>query len=292
MIVQSSKSAFIFGCGYLGLRVARRLVGDGWQVSALTRHPERAAALCREGIRGCVGDWSSFRTLRELPPAAHVLVAVGYDPRSGRSRHEVYVEGLRNALRVIPSTSRVCYVSSTGVFHQSDGGWVDETSPCHPESEGGRGHLRAENLLRRSRVGHLAGSTVVLRMAGLYGPGRVPRAESIRRGEPVAASPDGFLNLIHVDDAAACVVAAWSMPHPASMYLIADGHPVVRREYYEEIARLTGSPPPTFVNPPAGHGPTRSDSNKRIWNARMRRDLLPRPQYPSYREGLRAILRP
>lgn len=292
MTVQNLKSAFIFGCGYLGLRVARRLIGDGWQVSALTRRPERAAALCREGIRGCVGDWNSYRTLRELPPAAHVLVAVGYDHRGGRSRHEVYVEGLRNALRVIPASSRVCYVSSTGVFHQNDGGWVDETSPCHPESEGGRAHLRAENLLRRQRVGQPAGSTLVLRMAGLYGPGRVPRAESIRRGEPIAASQDGFLNLIHVDDAAACVVAAWNMPHPASMYLVSDGHPVVRREYYEEIARLTGSPPPTFVAPPAGHTSTRSDSNKRIWNARMRRDLLPRPQYPSYREGLRAILRP
>lgn len=293
MIVHDSKSAFIFGCGYLGIRVARRLLAEGWQVSALTRRPERAEALCREGIRACVGDWNSFRTLRDLPPAAHVLVAVGYDPRGGRSRHEVYVEGLRNALRVIAPASRVCYVSSTGVFHQTDGGWVDETSPCHPMREGGRALLRAESLLRHLREGQPIGSTVVLRMAGLYGPDRVPRAESIRRGEPIAAAKEGFLNLIHVDDAAACVVAAWKVPHPAALYLVADGCPVIRQEYFEEIARLTGSPAPRFTAPPAAPpGTTRSESNKRIWNSRMRRDLLPRPQYPSYREGLRAILRP
>src|SRR5690606_38913677 len=85
-----SKSAFIFGCGYLGIRVARKLLSDGWQVSALTRSEDRAARLAAEGIRPWIGDWNDSRTFRELPTAAaRVLVSVGYDPRSKRSRHEV-----------------------------------------------------------------------------------------------------------------------------------------------------------------------------------------------------------
>lgn len=283
----TAKSAFIFGCGYLGIRVARKLLADGWRVSALTRSEERAAVLAAEGIRPWIGDWNDRRTLDELPTAARVLVSVGYDPRSRKSRHEVYVEGLRAALRSISPASRVCYVSSTGVFHQHDGSWVDETAPCQPTSEGGRAHLRAEELLRRVRQQHPIGATVVLRMAGLYGPGRVPRIAAIRRGEPIATASTGFLNLIHVDDAAECVLRAWAHPDPAPLYLIADGHPVVRAEYYQEMARLTGSPPARFTEPTSS---ARGDSNKRIWNRRMQRDLLRQLAFPSYREGLRSIL--
>lgn len=282
------KSAFIFGCGYLGIRVARKLLGDGWQVSALTRSEKRARALAAEGIRPWIGDWNDRRTLGGLPSADRVLVSVGYDPRTKRSRHEVYVEGLRAALQVMQPQCRVCYISSTGVFHQNDGRWVDESSPCHPTSEGGRAHLRAEELLRRVRQQQPTAATVVLRMAGLYGPGRVPRIAAIRRGEAIATSSTGFLNLIHVDDAAESVIRAWNHPHPAPLYVIADGHPVVRADYYREMARLSGSPPARFTEPTA---PSRGDSNKRIWTARMRRDLLKRLEYPCYREGLRSILR-
>lgn len=284
-------TALIFGCGYLGIRVARRLIREGWHVVALTRSTSRATQLAAEGIEPRIGDWNDARSLQGTPKASRVLVAVGYDGRSGRSRHEVYVEGLRQALGAIPADSRVCYVSSTGVFHQSDGRWVDETAPCHPAAEGGRAHLRAEELLRRVRQRRSSDATVVLRMAGLYGPGRVPRVAAIRRGEALPSSPSGYLNLIHIDDAAECVLQAWEHPSPAPLYVIADGHPVVREDYYREIARLSGSPPPRFADPSAAPSTgSRSDSNKRIWTARMRRDLRSRLSYRSYREGLRSIL--
>ncbi|WP_164101692.1 NAD-dependent epimerase/dehydratase family protein [Candidatus Laterigemmans baculatus] len=302
----AAKSALIFGCGYLGIRVARKLICEGWRVAALTRSADRARALAAEGIDPQLGDWNDRRALSGLHATArtatHVLVSVGYDPRSKKSRHEVYVEGLRGALEVISPASRVCYVSSTGVFHQHDGRWVDECSPCHPASEGGAAHLRAEELLRRVRPPQSRAATVVLRMAGLYGPGRVPRLAMIRRGEPIATASEGFLNLIHIDDAAECVLRAWAHPAPAPLYLIADGHPVVRAEYYQEMARLSGSPPVRFTastassptaSSPTASSPTassRGDSNKRIWTHRMQRDLLSRLAFPSYRHGLRAIL--
>ncbi|XZE55306.1 SDR family oxidoreductase [Planctomycetaceae bacterium SH139] len=291
-------TAFVFGCGYLGKRVAIRLVEQGWQVSALTRSRQRAAALGQLGIQPVLGDWTNRRFIDAIPPAERVLVAVGFDSRGGKSRHEVYVEGLRNALRAVPATSDCVYVSTTGVYHQGDDQWVDETSPAKPSREGGQAHLRAEELLWRQRASS-SGRTVVLRMAGLYGPERVPRLQAVRQGTPLDVQGDSYLNLVHIDDAASCVLAAWQQPRVERLYAIADGTPVLRRDYYQELARLAGAPPaqlaesrrPLAIAGTAGER-GRAEGSKRIWTRRMRRDLLPQPQYPSFREGLAAVCQP
>lgn len=299
MTEYQAQTAFVFGCGYLGSRVAKLLISAGWKVGALTRSRDRAGFLKGIGVDPVVGDWTDSRVYERIASADRVLIAVGYDgarPLGGgfarvRTRQEVHVEGLRLALKNIAPESRVVYVSTTGVFHQADGGWVDENSPAKPARGGGESHLRAEELLARVRRGWGNRAGVVLRMAGLYGPGRVPRAESIRRGEVLAADPAGYLNLIHIDDAAACVMAAWECESPESLYVISDGNPVIRGQYYEEIAKLLRAPRPQYVGTLTSGLSQRSDSNKRIWNKRMQRDLLPRCQFPSYREGLRALLR-
>ncbi len=194
-------TAFVFGCGYLGKRVAIRLIAEGWQVSALTRSRQRAAALGQLGIQPVLGDWTDRRFIDAVAPAERVLIAVGFDSRGGKSRHEVYVEGLQNALRAVPAASDCVYVSTTGVYHQGGDQWVDEMSPARPAREGGQSHLRAEELLRRQRAAS-SGRTVVLRMAGLYGPERVPRLQAVREGVPLDVQGDSYLNLIHIDDAA------------------------------------------------------------------------------------------
>ena len=286
MAEKQLRTAFVFGCGYLGIRVAKQLVSENWKVFALTRSSRRANELAAEGVLPIVGDWTDSRVVGLIPRVEKVLVAVGYERGSQASRERVYVDGLRTMLPSISLSSDLVYVSSTGVFHQSDGGWVDESSPCRPGRDGGRAHLDAEQLLFSHRRGKAIGRTVVLRMAGLYGPGRVPRVDSIRRGEPIAAIADSFLNLIHIDDAASCVLAAWNHPDPQSCYLVADGCPVLRGEYFSEIARICRAPVVRY----SGQVGERSDTNKRIWNRRMRRDLLSRLKFPSYREGLRNIL--
>lgn len=304
------QTAFVYGCGYLGLRVAKRLLSNGWNVYALTRSKEKARWLADWGISPFIGDWTDSRALERIPPTQRVLVSVGYDGGSRQlagnknARYLTYVEGLRRAIPTMHPQSQVVYVSSTGVFHQADGSWVDEASPTRPLGGGGEAHLHAEELLLRMRRATTSANTTILRMAGLYGPGRVPRVESIRRGEMISVDADSYLNLIHIEDAASAVMAAWERPisdsryseHrlPHQVYLIADGHPVLRRDYYAEIARLINAPTPQFI---AGNVATsatsrasRNDSNKRIWNARMRRDLLPRCQYPNYKIGLAALL--
>jgi nucleoside-diphosphate-sugar epimerase len=186
----------------------------------------------------------------------------------------------------MPPETDICYISTTGVYHQTGGVWVDETSPTRPDREGGKSHLWAEGLLHRIRP---ESPGTILRLAGIYGPGRVPRVADVIAGRPIRAAPDGNLNLIHVDDAAAAVEASWGTKE--RLYVIADGCPVVRSEFYREIARQCSTGPPTFEPaPPDAPVSMRSDSNKRVWNRRMKRDLLPRLRFPSYREGLSHVL--
>jgi nucleoside-diphosphate-sugar epimerase len=286
-VSQVSLSTLVFGCGYLGKCVAKSLVFSGQVVWATTRDPAKASSLAREGIRPLLADWCDPSTLRELPSVDRILVAVSYDRRGPQTRQESQVGGLNQLLRSIDPRSHVCYISTTGVYHQTDGDWVDEETPAKPTREGGQVHLQAENLLRSSRPGS---PNTILRLSGIYGPGRVPRASDVIAGRPIASPEGGYLNLIHVEDAAQAVIASWTRSRH-ELYLVSDDCPVLRGEFYREIARQCGAPEPSFIPPePNASVSARSESNKRIRNSRMKHDLLPTLRFPTYREGLKDLL--
>ncbi|MBI3464016.1 MAG: NAD-dependent epimerase/dehydratase family protein, partial [Planctomycetes bacterium] len=185
---------------------------------------------------GC--SWSLSIThpisLRDLPPAGTVLYAVGYNPRSGMSRRDVHVVGFKTLLDTVATTTeRLIFVSTTGVYGQTTGEWVDEDSPRVPAGDSGRVYLEAEQMLLAHQLGTKA---IILRLAGLYGPGRVPQRDRLASGEPLPAA--GYLNLIHVDDAAQVVLDAERLAVPPCVYCVSDGHPVLRCDYYADIARL------------------------------------------------------
>jgi nucleoside-diphosphate-sugar epimerase len=279
----------IFGCGYLGRRVARQWLQAGHEVYAATRSLARAKEFAEQGLRPIVADLGKPDSLAELPCCETVLFAVGFDRASGQSIEEVYVGGLARALAALSSgCGRIIYISSTGVYSQDNGGWVNEDSPAEPRRAGGRACLAAEKLL----AGHpLGGRAVVLRLAGLYGPGRIPRRDDVAAGRPLAAPSEGYLNLIHVDDAAATVLAAEQCQTLPRLFVVSDGRPVVRGEYFAELARLLSAPAPRFA-PAAADSPAaeRAGSDKRIDPARAMAELGVRLRYPSYREGLAAIV--
>ena len=284
----------IFGCGYLGARVARLWLDQGAEVTALTRSPQRAEQFSQQGIAPLVGDLAAPDSLPQLPEADTVLFAVGYDRQSGVPLREVYVEGLRRVLTALPrSVKRFIYISSTGVYGQNDGGWVDEQAPCLPTREGGKACLEAEALLAES---DFADRVIVLRLAGIYGPGRIPRRSDLMAGKPIAAAAEGFLNLIHVEDAARIVLQAEQLPAgqktPAPrLYLTSDGSPAVRGDYYRYLAELLQAPPPQFVSPDTdSHAAARAAADKRISNRLLMSELGISLKYPSYREGLAAIV--
>ena len=225
-------------------------------------------------------------SLARLPMADRALYCVGFDRKAGVPQRTVYVDGLRKALgRLHDRVGRLVYTSSTGVYGQDDGEWVDEDSATEPRTESGRACLEAEGV-----VGAYARETglhsVIVRYVGLYGPGRILRRDALIKGSPIAADPDKYLNMIHIDDAAAVAVAALDRGEPGSIYLASDDRPSTRREFYGRTAELLGAPPPRFV-PPEGD---RDEPNKRVRNRRMREALGVDLNYDDFTEGLPAAL--
>lgn len=300
----------VFGCGYLGSRVARLWADQGDSVTVVTRSTERAQKFAELGWKPVVADISAepamHAALAGLAPPDSVLFAVGYDRASGRSIHDVYVEGLCHVLRALEdythSIRSFLYISSTGVYGQVAGEWVDEASDCRPTREGGVACLAAERLLQGS---HFGDRSLILRCAGLYGPGRLPYLRQLAAGEPLAVPAEGFLNLIHIDDAARIAVLADQQLPPPELLNVSDGQPVPRRDYYATLAQLLDAPPPKFqtVESPrptelsvtaessgADRRAARASADKRVDNARLQRRLSPSLLYPNHVAGLAQVV--
>lgn len=264
-------SHLILGCGYLGRVVARRWLAEGKHVAALTR--SRGDELRAQGIEPVTGDVTD--PALQLPAADVVLYAVGMDRSAGRSMRDVYLGGLENALTALPDVRRFVYVSSTSVYGQTDGSWVDEFAATDPAEESGKVVLDCERLLHARRP-----DAIVLRFAGIYGPGRVIRRATIERGEPIATDPKGWLNLIHVEDGATAAIATADRAETGATFNVGDGRPVTRREFYAEMASLLGAPSPVFTS-------IVEKTNRQIDNGRLRAEFGFKLQFPDYRAGLR-----
>lgn len=279
----------ILGCGYLGQRVAQAWLDNKHQVLAVTRSSERAAAMRESGIFPIVGDVTEGIDLGDCTDVDTLLFAVGFDRGSGKAIRDVYVDGLRRVIEGLPELPRrMIYISSTGVFGQNDGQFVDEQSPCEPTREGGKACLAAEELLRQHKIGS---RTIILRLAGIYGPHRLPKLRDVVAGKPLSVTPNGYLNLIHVDDAAAVVLAAEQQLALPEMLLVSDGHPVLRQDFYEELAQQTNSPLPNFDQPTLdASSNSRAMTDKRIDCSRLRQLLEFTYRFPNYRNGLQDIV--
>jgi nucleoside-diphosphate-sugar epimerase len=275
----------IIGCGYLGRRVAARWLADGHSVYATTRNEHRAAELCKLGLKPVICQVLDPDNLTALPIAATVVHCVALDRTTGHTMRDLYVGGLSNVLARLPTPRRFLYVSSTSVYGQADGEEVDESSPTAPREESGRIVLEAEAALR-----YWLPDAVALRFAAIYGPGRLLRSKAIQAGEPIVADPDKWLNLIHVDDGAAAVIAAEAHAQLGAVYNICDGHPARRRDFYAAMARLLHAPVPRFVSPAKDAPlPPHETANRRLNNKRMCEELGVELGYPTYLEGLAAI---
>jgi nucleoside-diphosphate-sugar epimerase len=271
----------IIGCGYLGRRVDALWRAQGKSVAALTR--SRSDELRALGLQPIVGDVLRPETLTTLPSADVILYAVGFDRTAGSSFRDVYVKGLSNVIAALPAPPRrFLYVSSTSVYGATAGEEIDETVPAEPTEDNGRIVLEAEDLLRDKLP-----DAIILRFAGIYGPGRLIRQNAIMKGEPLAGDFEKWINLIHVEDGARAAVAAEERGRPGSIYNISDGHPVRRRDFYMHLAELLNAPPPRFATLPS---PSSERGNRRIGNRKLREELEVQLVFSSYREGLQASI--
>ena len=277
--------ALVIGCGYLGERVAREWLRSHDDVWALTRSTTNAERLASIGLRPVIGDVLDPDSLRKLPVTETVLYAVGFDRTGSASKRSVYVDGLSNVLQQVRTLcERFLYVSSTSVYGQDSGEQVDESSPTTPTEENGRICCDAEAVVRQ-----LKEDAIVLRLAGIYGPGRLlARVEQLRRGERLTGNPEAWLNLIHVDDAVRTVLAAETRGVLGATYLVCDDRPLRRREYYAALAEKVGAPLSQFDELTA-EAPERRRLNKRCLNRRLREQLCVELQFPTVSDGLRAI---
>lgn len=194
-----------------------------------------------------------------LPQVESVAWCVGFDRGAGRSMREVYVEGLERFVTRVTS-GRLLYAGSTSVYGAVPRDEASEDSPTAPISDSGHIALEAESILTRLRP-----AAVRFRLAGIHGPGRVIGESSLRAGRILEGTPDAWLNLIHVDDAARAFVAAGDHAAPGTLYNVADGRPVRRLEYYQRLAIRLGTSPPRFADPAAGGGPGRRIVSRRVW---------------------------
>jgi nucleoside-diphosphate-sugar epimerase len=270
----------VVGCGYLGGRVARRWASRGDRVVGITRSSARTGSLAATGIEPEIIDvaaanpeWAGLLARHGCP--ATVFWAVGLDRSAGGSYADVHLAGLRRLLDALAAAGcrpRMILSSSTGVWGDEGGSRITEATPVNPSREAGRVLVAAESLL----AGHPLGPGTALRFAGLYGPDRLPRLADLRAGRPIAADPDSWLNLVHVDDAAAVVEAVGDAPAPGRLYAVSDGRPVLRRDWYTRLADLAGGPPPAWdASTPRSRG-----GDKRVDPAAVWRDLGLRPQHP------------
>lgn len=280
-------NVLIAGCGYVGTALGNRLAAEGHTVWGLRRRP----VTLPPSVRPFAADLTSPKTLQTLPPALDVVFyTAAADSQDDAAYRAVYVEGLRNLLDALllqhQHPRRVLFTSSTGVYAQSCGEWVDETSPAEPADCAGIRLLEGERLLLEGPF-----PATVLRLGGIYGPGRAGLIEKVRLGRAVCG--DGspvYFNRIHRDDCAGALRHLMTLPHPEPLYLGVDHEPAELAAVLYWLAEQLGVPPPRQGESLRLRMP-RHGSNKRCRNARLVASGYVF-RYPTFREGYTALLTP
>jgi nucleoside-diphosphate-sugar epimerase len=271
----------IAGCGDVGSRLGRLLADRGHLVWGLRRDP----ATLPRAIHPVAADLSDPSSLAVLPPRLDLVIyTAAADGRDETAYRATYVAGPRNLLEALrragQTPRRWLFTSSTGVYGQDDGSWVDEDSPTEPATMTGRVMLEGERVFESAPW-----PAVVARLAGIYGPGRTRLLDRVAAGEArCSAGETHYTNRIHADDAAAALAHLAHLPDPAPRHLVVDDEPAERCRVLRDLAEMLGAPPP-----PDGDPVTRG-GNKRCSNRRLRASGWA-PRYPSYREGYAEMVR-
>ena len=282
----------ILGCGYVGLELGRRLTDAGHDVVGVRRSDDGLAAIAEAGFEAVRADVTDPKSLGDVPDADAIVFAASAGGRAVADARATYVDGLRGSIEHFESRSdppeRLIYTSSTGVYGDHGGEWVDEGTPIQPGSERASILLAAERIARDATV-----PGTVVRFGGLYGPDR-SRIDRYLEG-PVTA---GYLNMIHRDDAAGVVKFLLETGvAPDEVVLAVDDEPVDRWAFADWLADACGAERPpketieerltrTDLSDAATH---RIRANKRCSNRRLR-SLGYEFVHPTYRDGYRSAI--
>lgn len=276
------------GHGYSARALDRLLIPAGWTVIGTTRSTESAAVLARRGVRTLI--WPGDDLGPALAAASHLLISVAPDGAG-----DPVLAALDGAIAAAaPHFDWVGYLSTTGVYGDHQGGWVDETTPLAPSTARGRARVAAEAAWQA-----LAARTGlplhIFRLAGIYGPGRGP-FEKVKNGSARRIiKPGQYFSRIHVADIARVLAASIARPAAGAIYNVADDDPAPPQDVLSHAAALLGLPPPPEVAfDVAAMSPMARSfyaESKRVRADRIRHELGVKLAYPSYRDGLAALLR-
>jgi nucleoside-diphosphate-sugar epimerase len=275
----------IAGCGYVGTALGVRLAAAGHVVWGLRRS---GLGLPAE-IRPLAADLTDPQTLRDLPPGLEGVFYTASAGGAGEPAYRaIYVDGVRHLLEALQrqgqSPRRVVYTSSTAVYAQSAGEWVDETSPAEPTHFTGTHVLDGERLLLE---GPFPGT--VLRLGGIYGPGRTSLVERVRQGQAACSDgPPRYTNRIHRDDCAGALHHLMTLVQPEALYIGVDHEPADQCDVLRWLAAQLGAPPPR-LEVPVETDRRRQRTNKRCRNVRLLASGYVF-QYPTFRDGYAPLL--
>lgn len=262
----SSKKTAIIGCGYLGSALGRALVSTGHDCVGTTTTESRAKEIEEFGGLPAIVTLAETARLHELLADRGTLFLTVAPNVTFSSYREVYLDGAKSLIRAVEDTAvqHIIYTSSTGVYGQQDGSWIDERSPTIPDTKNGRILLETENALLS--YGESRKLTVtILRLGGIYGPGRDPTDRFRKRGVRERSDGDRYVNMIHQQDAISAMTVLLDRPYGGVLNLT-DDRPTTRREYYDRLAAAGCVQPIKW---------TRSDGPPRL-GKRVRNDLIKR----------------
>lgn len=270
-----TKTLLCLGYGYSASALARRLLAKGWRVIGTSRETVTA-----DGVEMLTwpGDDVS------LDGVTHILSSI-----APTADGDPVLAGLRDKIAAAKNLEWVGYLSTTVVYGDHDGGWVDETTPIAPKANRGKWRAQAEADWQS-----IAGLPLhIFRLAGIYGPGRGPFAKLKSGKARLIIKPGQVFSRIHVDDIAQVLAASIAQPNPGEIYNVCDDVPVPPQDVLSYAAELLGLPmPPEVPFDEAAMTPmARSfySENKRVRNTLIKEELGVKLQYPDYRTGLKAV---
>lgn len=285
----SPGTLFCFGLGYSAMALSRRLDAAGWTIRGTCRKPARKAALGALGVSAALFDGATPMDPADLlEGATHVLLSIPPgaegDPAFRQHAEDIAAAG---------TVEWVGYFSTTGVYGNRDGDWVDETSDLRPGSERSQRRVDAERdwLTWGDRHGI---SVQIFRLPGIYGPGR-SAVDQVKAGTARRISKPGHVfSRIHVEDIATAVAASIARPQPGGIYNVCDDEPAAPGDVVAYVCELLSrEPPPEIPYDEADMSPMAKSfwsDNRRVRNDRMKEELGVRLDFPDYRLGIRGIL--
>lgn len=283
-----TRTLLSFGHGFSARALGQRLLDQGWRVIGTTRSEDKAEALRAQGIEALVWPGADLRDA--IKSATHILVSTA----PGEDGDPVLAEWRDDIAAVADRLEWVGYLSTTGVYGDHDGDWVDEETALTPGTKRGKQRVMAEGqwwmLAKESRMLPLH----IFRLAGIYGPGRGPFAK-VRKGTARRiVKPGQVFSRIHVEDIANVLEASIKRPHPGRIYNVCDDEAAPPEDVIAHAADLLGAPlPPEEAFDDADMTEMARSfyaESKRVRNDLIKRELGVRLSYPTYREGLAALL--